>query len=78
MVNNSININKKNIKRPQHMALEMQALAGNRHTNVAELNRLLVSQLSQLEQQQKYKQIMKKKEHKQIPFHSKDQTLTQK
>ena len=39
------------------MALEMQALAGNRHTNVAELNRLLVSQLSQLEQQQKYKQI---------------------
>jgi hypothetical protein len=67
MVNNSININKKNIKRPQHMALEMQALAGNRHTNVAELNRLLVSQPSQLEQQQKYKQIIKKKNTNRFP-----------
>ena len=49
------------------MALEMQALAGNRHTNVAELNRLLVSQPSQLEQQQKYKQIIKKKNTNRFP-----------
>lgn len=64
MVNNSLNINnKKTIKRPQHVGLEMQALAGNMITNVAELNRLLASQLYQFEQQQKYKQIMGKKKN---------------
>ena len=53
MINNSTNINKKNNywtqKKSWHMKLEIQVLPWDRHKNVVELNQLLESQTSPLD-----------------------------